>query len=176
MNAKVVIGQHGAALTLSGFMPNDPSNRGILIELDPQYNLNFKLECDAMGVEYHHLHRDKYPGIYKTPDWVNIEVSSKVLVKTLKNLLKNWKGYQKKSSQESKDQKLARTPYLESMYEQGVYNGTSASPSPDSIVEREDFSKRSTIVDNDEDEDEDDDDDEDNEDEDEDDEDEDDEL
>lgn len=151
MNSKIVIGQHGAGLTLSGFMSNDPADKGILIELDPQYNLNFKLECDAMGVEYHHLHRDKYPGLYKTNDHINIELSSKKLVQALKTLLKDWKGYQKKSLSSSPSSttttsttKPSKKSYLESMYETGVYNGTSASPSPSSIIEREKFYKIST--------------------------------
>lgn len=173
MNAKLVIGQHGAALTYSGFLSNDPTNKGILIELDPQYNWNFKLECEAMGVEYHHLHRDEHPGLYKTSDNVNIEISSKVLVKVIKNYLKDWKGFQMKKEMQKKSKKNGDKSLVEvtrevmgsywvTLYGQGVYNGTSAMPSLESIHEREEFYRRSTADEeedlDDEDDDEDDDD------------------
>jgi hypothetical protein len=148
MNAKMIIGQHGAALTYSGFLSNDPTNRGILIELDPQYNWNFKLECEAMGVEYHHLQREEHPGLYKTSDNVNIEISSKVLVKVMKSYLKDWKGYQVKRDDDDKRSRLVKVmgSYWGTLYGKGMYNGTSATPSLESIHEREEFYRRSTAA------------------------------
>jgi hypothetical protein len=169
MNAKLVIGQHGAALTYSGFLSNDPLNKGILIELDPQYNWNFKLECEAMGVEYHHLQREEHPGLYKTADNVNIEISSKTLIKVVKSYLKDWKGYQEKKNKRSAGGRALREvmgSYWMTLYGQRIYNGTSALPSPESIQEREEFYRRSTaeeikeedldVADNDDDDDDDD--------------------
>lgn len=145
MNAKIVIGQHGAALTYSGFLSNDPSNRGILVELDPQYNWNFKLECEGMGVEYHHLQRDENPGLYKTEDHVNIELSSKHLIKTIKGYLKDWKGYQEKKVHDKAVQmKVVFGDYWDTLYGSGVYNGTNALPSAESIQESNEFFRRST--------------------------------
>jgi hypothetical protein len=152
MNAKLVLGQHGAALTYSGFMSNLFQDTSILVELDPQYNWNFKLECEGMGVDYLHLQRDEYPGLYLTEDHVNIDLSGKKLIKILKKILKEWKGSswfrkgKKGGGEEMMRAKEVMGSYWETLYETGVYNGVEALPSRESIGEKESFLQRTKSV------------------------------
>lgn len=93
--AKLVIAQHGAGLTYTPFLPNKAPHQGIVLELNPQINPNFKLACEAMGVRHHFLHRAEYPSLYTSNDDTFIEVAEKQVIKIIMSHLVGWAAPEK---------------------------------------------------------------------------------
>jgi hypothetical protein len=88
--AKLVIAQHGAGLTYAPFLPTSGSDQGIVLELNPQINPNFKLACEAMGVKHSFLDRVEHSEIYLSTDDTFIEVSEKQVIKAIMSHLVGW--------------------------------------------------------------------------------------
>lgn len=90
--AKIVIAQHGAALAYAPFMPNDPSDPGIVLELLPLINPTFHLTCNAMGVKHQFLDRSTHSELYLSDDNNFLEIDAKALVRLVAEQLEGWKA------------------------------------------------------------------------------------
>jgi hypothetical protein len=94
--AKIVIAQHGAGLTFSGFMPNATSHNvnhlpaSIVVELLPHVNPTFQHVCNATGVTHIMASEHSHPDIYRLVNGSNIEVNPNKMVRLVSQLLEDW--------------------------------------------------------------------------------------